>query len=424
MKPMAMFCFLAAAWLASAGHMAGQTPLTASFVARAPSGPLEESQRRGSQRGDRFLDAPKDSSVLIGFIAYRGPQNRDVIVGLRGIYLGPRGRVVGPLHGSVNDPAVTIEARSGYAVSGLGVKSDWAVNGFEVFFMKLLRSADALDPADFYVSDYVGGQGGGEIRYCANDGRLVVGYGAQAGQDLNAISLYQPPPASLDPPPVKILAADDAGDYKGDWEKTPSRGAGFGPWEFSASDAARETAGFGIGTSTSNGPPIPSGGIDVAGQSWMMHAAESQTAAAVRKFVSGPLRPGQQLCVSMDNGDVGENGRLGFSLQNAAGQDRLEFYFSGAGKNYFVRCNGADVDLGLARVVDGINVIFTQLANNHFMLDVRGANHFSAIPGVITLSDISQIKLYDQGAGDTESNGLFWNTLAIRQLLPAAPANR
>ncbi|HEY2341425.1 MAG TPA: hypothetical protein VGH90_00285, partial [Chthoniobacteraceae bacterium] len=333
-------------------------------------------------------------------IAYRGPANRDVIVGIRGIYLGPKGRVLGPVHGTTREPGIAVEAKPGYAVSGLGVRFDWAVNGFDVFFMKIMRSADALDPADFYVSDYIGAQSGKELRYCANDGRLVLGFGAQAGADLNEISLFQPPPPSFDPPPTKILAADNASDYDQTWEKSPSKGVGFGPWQFTASDPTREAAGFGLGSSRENGPPTPSGLIDVAGKSWMMRAAKGHKASALRKFSGGPLRPGQQLCLSMDNAEVPADGRLGFSLQNANGESRLEVYLESNGKNYLARCNGGELNLGFGTDANGINIVFTQLANNHFLLDLRGPSHFGAIPGIIAASDISQIELYDQGGGD------------------------
>ena len=115
--------------------------------------------------------------------------------------------------------------------------------------------------------------------------------------------------------------------------------------------------------------------------------------------------------------------RSAFILENSAGVGRVEFYFEGQKRHdYQLRCNGAELDIGFAWMEDGLNLIFTQLANNHFTLDVRaGSGHYTFIPGVMAGSDISQVRFYCRGAGPGARDRVYLNNLVIRQPLAAQP---
>ncbi len=64
----------------------------------------------------------------------------------------------------------------------------------------------------------------------------------------------------------------------------------------------------------------------------------------------------------------------------------------------------------------GQQVIYTQLANNHFLVDIRaGGGEFTVFPGVVAASDISRVKLYCRASGAAPKNSLYWNRMKILQ---------
>ncbi len=267
-----------------AERAAAQLPITA----RPPNALLEKTIRRGGKSGATFEEAPSAGTLLIGFVTHVGAKGGEpAIVGLQAIYLGPHGRQLGTLRGAASASPAIVEAKPGYAVGGLGLKAGSGILGLQIFFMRIAPNASELNPADFYVSDWLGSPNE-NVTYLANDGRLVLGFSGLAEKDLTALALIQASPASLDPPPVQIVATDDVTNYEKSWEEPGNKGTGFGPWIFSSTDASRTKAGFGLGDSTTNGGEPPSGGIDIAGKSWEMHARVGEEASAVRTFAHGP----------------------------------------------------------------------------------------------------------------------------------------
>ncbi len=403
------------ALLLGASFVTGGAVAAPVLIAHPPTTDLEQTEDFGSDWGGFFKEGRIDGSILTGFVVHTEQETELAVVGIRGIYEGPKGRTMGDLHGEERGAETSIEARPGYAVSGLSMRSGMKVDGFQVYFMKLLPGGAALNPADFYLSEWAGGTGGG-AHFLGNDGRLVLGFCGHSGRDVNALGLMQPAPASFDPVPVQILSYDEASNYPLGWEAAGGKGVGFSAWSFTDSDPARTKALFGIGSSASNGTKPPSGGIDSAGKSWMMYAAPGEECSASRAFAGGPLLPGQQFSLRMDNGDIESDGAAGFALQNAAGVDRVEFFFKGGQPHYQIACNGATLDTTLDPTSNGLIVIFTQLAGNHFLLDVRlGRGQFAAVPGIAAASDISKVKLYARGTGREQREGVFWNALTVQQ---------
>lgn len=398
------------------------TPAVPPLAPRPASRP-ENTSELGSNWGDRYRNVPGDGSLLTGFLIHGGTREGNPTVGgLQPVFLGPKGRVVGSTYGTATNKPIAVEAKPGYAVGGIAAKAGAVVDGFEVFFMRILPGASALDPGDFYRSDWFGGTGGGNKRYVGSDGRPVVGISGHSGKDFNAIGLVQNAPSTIASARFTYLAKDDASNYPRDWENGGNKGTGFGPWVFACTDKSRSDAGFGIGTSTSNGVDRPSGGIDAAGRSWMMRTIEKHEASATRAFAGGPLKPGQQFCVRMDNGHVAPKEFAGFILQNAAGADRLEFSFEGFNDPYRVKVSGTEDSAGVEWLADGLHIVFTQFAGNRGLLDIRAAGgRFVTIPVTLTASDISQVKLYTRGPGTGPESEVFWNSLAIRQPVAAGP---
>lgn len=399
------------------------SPAPAPLASQRPAPALENTSELGRDSGDRFRDVPGEGALLTGFLIHPGTHDGNPTIGaVQPVFLGPKGRVVGRTYGTATEKPTTVEARRGYAVGGIAAKTGGVVDGFEIFFMRILPGGGALDPGDFYRSEWFGGSGGDAKRYVGSDGRPVVGLCGHSGKDFNAIGLVQNAPATMATARFTYLAKDDAGNYPRDWENGGNKGAGFAPWVFGCTDRTRLDAGFGIGTSTGNGEDKPSGGIDAAGRAWMMRTTEKHEASATRAFAGGPLKPGQQFCIRMDNGNLEHQQFAGFILQNSAGANRVEFSFEGYNGPYRIKVGDTEDSAGVEWTTDGLQIVFTQFAGNRGILDVRASGgRFVMIPVTLAASDIAQVKLYCRGPGKGPSCEVFWNSLAIRQPTTAAP---
>ena len=130
-----------------------------------------------------------------------------------------------------------------------------------------------------------------------------------------------------------VIAADDASDpaYGGGWVTGTDGGTGFGPW----STVTSPTSFSGGFLSSSGGGGFDQIGTGPSNTAFGMYANSSNLAQAVRPF-DLPLIAGDSLFVAMDNGNVDGGGAVGLGLQNASGQNLLEFFFANSNPNYQV----------------------------------------------------------------------------------------
>lgn len=144
----------------------------------------------GGSGGAKFDDLPAQGAVLVGFRLSTGPvYGNPCVCAVQPLFLGESGRIKGATHGKEQAPFQTVEARPGYAVGGLVVKTGWAVDGFKIVFMRI--RGQALDPADKYESAWFGGCGGTPETTLACDGKPVIGIQGRGGDGLDAIGLVE-----------------------------------------------------------------------------------------------------------------------------------------------------------------------------------------------------------------------------------------
>ena len=197
-----------------------------------------------------------------------------------------------------------------------------------------------------------------------------------------------------------------AGGYWAGWENGMNGGYGFLPWQQTVTSDDFRQNDFSVNYAFGNGgqgDPFPHS-IDVFIGSWNLSAKDGNTAAAIRPFTPGGINGsailgvGQQLKVSMDNGYVNElGGVVGFGLQNAAGENRLEFYFVGGQANYKMNIGGTELDTGIPWTQRGLNFTFTQLAPTgafSLLVDPLDGGEY-LLPGIALAADISQIRLFN-----------------------------
>ena len=136
--------------------------------------------------GTPFRDLSPAGSLLTGFdYAVTETYGKPYLQSLRPLYLLANGsKKSGDLHGEAKTTA-RIEARSGYAVGAVAVKSDGILYGMQITFMKL--KGPALNPADSYQSDWIGGDKVG-AKLLTGSGQIFVGLIGKSGKDVNELA--------------------------------------------------------------------------------------------------------------------------------------------------------------------------------------------------------------------------------------------
>ncbi|MBM4070115.1 MAG: trypsin-like peptidase domain-containing protein [Planctomycetes bacterium] len=141
----------------------------------------------GFQIGEVFEEARGKGGLLIGFeLGLVKSFNNDVIQAVRPIYWTGKGETRGDAIGT-GERTVTIIAKDGYAVAGIEVRSDVAIKGLKVTFMRLAKRC--LDPKDSYASEWIGGDGGQSNGHVGSDGCLVVGICGKRNEHCRALGL-------------------------------------------------------------------------------------------------------------------------------------------------------------------------------------------------------------------------------------------
>ncbi len=120
---------------------------------------------------------------------------------------------------------------------------------------------------------------------------------------------------------------------------TNSNDNSFGAWTITTTSGNSGQNGAFIGNSGSNGsgsvasPNTPN--INTSDKAWALYANSGQTAAGWRNLPF-TMATGHKLSVSMDNGWVDNGGTVGFAIQNASGNNLMEFYYIGGQSGYTI----------------------------------------------------------------------------------------
>lgn len=119
--------------------------------------------------GEPLKDVAPDGGWLIGFeISTIG----GVIRSLQPIYRTENGEVRGKQYGMKGD-GIIVKAKDGYVVAGIIVKYGLLLDGMAVSFVRVRDGK--VDPSDTYVSEWIGGFGGGARTRLGLEGRRVIG---------------------------------------------------------------------------------------------------------------------------------------------------------------------------------------------------------------------------------------------------------
>jgi hypothetical protein len=192
-------------------------PIFAAAKAAVANGRIDKSKPLGFHDEKKpYSELPEEGSLLIGFDLGVGKFfDIDVIYALRPLYLTPFGESSGDDHGLFHNRTlpnkkvlktkvlrtVRVQARPGYAVAGITVRSGLLINGLSLTYMKI--NGKSLDPGRTYTSEWTGDRTGGSERTIEGDGSPVLGIlGSQDDDHVMSLGLYfmnMPAPAVKPP---------------------------------------------------------------------------------------------------------------------------------------------------------------------------------------------------------------------------------
>ena len=131
---------------------------------------------------------PREGGYLVGFDLGKGGWFQFTVAGL----MTPVFETVnGPRDGEPRGHAVgeRVLAKEGYAVGGLIVRGGVVVNTVKIIFMRINPDGVSLDPHDSYVSDWLGGEGGGLAKEINAHGHLAIGVTGTTSDVVDSIGL-------------------------------------------------------------------------------------------------------------------------------------------------------------------------------------------------------------------------------------------
>jgi hypothetical protein len=223
---------------------------------------------------------------------------------------------------------------------------------------------------------------------------------------------------------------DNAGNYTawGSSGFTPNnnQGTGFGPWSINYVNGG--WSGEFLGDSRSTGPGGLPGINSGNNEAWGLYANNYNSADAYRTFNVPLTLPAQYASIEFENGYVqggqSPGNSVGLALQNASGQNLIQWYFQGGYGDYTLD-NGSQNSSTTGWTDYGMTVKFTLEAGNTVNVSVTALNGDSANftdNGVALQSQTggevpAQIHLWDYNAAGENSPGTpydaFYNQLVV-----------
>ncbi len=173
------------------------------------------------------------------------------------------------------------------------------------------------------------------------------------------------------------------------------------------------TAGSFSDDSASNGDNSNLGGTGAGNPAWALWSNVGGESNAVHTLAGGALSVGQGIDLDFDNGFVNSGGTVGVSLQNAAGQNLFEFFFTGGNPNYRRNDFGGVVDTATGFTDNGLDFSFALNSVTGYTASLAGTAFSGSL---ISQTDqaIARVRVFNSSnQGNNGDNDLFFNNLAI-----------
>lgn len=191
--------------------------------------------------------------------------------------------------------------------------------------------------------------------------------------------------------------------YGSGWTTGLNGGSGFSAWNLGVSGTAgqfRATTGANTNLSSASG-----------GSAFGLWANNGGVSTARRNF-SVPMQTGSRMSLFFENGWVTENGSssVGFSLADAAGNDRFGISFTGGQPTYRIRAANPNIDTGISWTDAGLAITFELTAANAYSVTI-GSSTFTGelAPG----TSIAQLVVSNNNAGAGENYNIYLGNLDL-----------
>ncbi len=216
------------------------------------------------------------------------------------------------------------------------------------------------------------------------------------------------------------LTSNTAADaYTDGWQSGDNDGNGFTPWVLSTTFNNPSNGGHFVFTATDNGDGDNNGDgdIDSSGRSWGMYANSGDLSEARRGFIE-PLQITDEFSLGFDNGFIDEGSAAGFGIQNAAGENLLEFFFAGGTPSYTILDNNGVNLTGIGFTDEGMDILFALTDSASYQLTITTladgiAQIFSGTLIEQTDQSASQLRFFNANSGFNAPSNLFINALQI-----------
>ena len=202
-------------------------------------------------------------------------------------------------------------------------------------------------------------------------------------------------------------AADQAGDlaYRGGWQDGSNGGKGFAPWHLAPCGQPHFESKFFVGS-----------------QGWGIAADDGDIFSAFRSFLGGgsngsnTLGVGQRLTVTLLSGAVSAKGAVGFALNDAQQNERVNLLCQ-AKRNYTVVDKAGKHELELPYSTRPLQVTYEQRVNGEYVLTLTPEGEPSAIFHGSNSSDIATIRAWNFSAGKKNGASFYLRSSCGEQLV-------
>ncbi len=152
--------------------------------------PLGKTKSAGGNGGKDFSET-RSGGILVGLEIWKGDYaGDDTVKAIRPIYETEKGRVTGRIYGTKKGTSTKIEAKEGFAISGIEVRGTYVVNELRVLFWQIHETGPSLDAADAYKSDaVVESKSSKGFRQLSANGKIVVGIFGSSAFALDSLGL-------------------------------------------------------------------------------------------------------------------------------------------------------------------------------------------------------------------------------------------
>ena len=206
---------------------------------------------------------------------------------------------------------------------------------------------------------------------------------------------------------ICTIAVDQASAYAS-WTNGSTQGFGWnGGWSFCV---AGTNAGHFLDAGSSN----CSAGAAAFGL-W----ANSGSTARARRLLAEPMQAGDAFSFLLDNNWIQDGGSSGFSLENAAGEALLTFYFIGGALTYQLQDGNPDIrDTDVSWTGGGLAVAFALETDDRYVLDVNGVSFTGTLAAAASGTGVRQFQIWNYDCGPDSERNVYVNSLEL--VRPAA----